>query len=310
MKISEKESLYIGLSHCYFLKGREKLVLSEKLDSLSSLVSLSLKDISEIIGRQVRPKKWDKNLLKSLTDSSIKLMSSYDIKMLYFYDSDFPPQLREIPDHPFTVFYRGLLPSPEQPMLAMVGTRRPTGDGIEQALNLGKECAEKNIPVVSGLAFGIDCFSHKGCLEGEGKTLAVLACGPEMIYPRSNKKLAANILESGGCILSEYAPGTEPLSYRFPERNRIISGLSRSVLIVEAPKKSGALITADFALEQGRDVYVCGLLLNSLQNEGGKALYEQGAFAIKSIDDILHDWKYPTENNLRNNQQNMLFTNL
>ena len=131
-----------------------------------------------------------------------------------------------------------------------------------------------------------------------------------MIYPRSNKKLAANILESSGCILSEYAPGTEPLSYRFPERNRIISGLSRSVLIVEAPKKSGALITADFALEQGRDVYVCGLLLNYLQNEGGKALYEQGAFAIKSIDDILHDWKYPTENNLRNNQQNMLFTNL
>lgn len=140
--------------------------------------------------------------------------------------------------------------------------------------------------------------------------MAVLACGPEMIYPRSNKKLAANILESGGCILSEYAPGTEPLSYRFPERNRIISGLSRSVLIVEAPKKSGALITADFALEQGRDVYVCSLLLNSLQNEGSKALYEQGAFAIKSMDDILHDWKYPTENNLKNNQQNMLFTNL
>ena len=310
MKISEKESLYIGLSHCYFLKGREKLILSEKLESLSSLVSLSIKDISEIIGRQVRTKKWDKDLLKSLTDLSIKLMSSYDIKMLYFYDSNFPPQLREIPDHPFTVFYRGRLPSTDQPMLAMVGTRRPTGDGIEQALNLGKESAEKNIPVVSGLAFGIDCFSHKGCLEGEGKTLAVLACGPEMIYPRSNKKLAANILESGGCILSEYAPGTEPLSYRFPERNRIISGLSRSVIIVEAPKKSGALITADFALEQGRDVYVCSLLLDSLQNEGGKALYEQGAFAIKSIDDILHDWKYPTENNLRNNQQNMLFTNL
>lgn len=100
----------------------------------------------------------------------------------------------------------------------------------------------KNIPVVSGLAFGIDCFSHKGCLEGEGKTLAVLACGPEMIYPRSNKKLAANILESGGCILSEYAPGTEPLSYRFPERNRIISGLSRSVLIVEAPKNRVLLL--------------------------------------------------------------------
>ncbi|UTC74106.1 DNA-protecting protein DprA [Treponema sp. OMZ 792] len=310
MNISEKERLYIGLSHCYFLKGKEKLLLSEKLDSLSSLVSLSIKDISEIIGRQVRPKKWDKDLLNSLTDSSIKIMNSYDVRMLYFYDSGFPPQLREIPDHPFTVFYRGNLLSPEQPMLAMVGTRRPTGEGIAQALNLGKEAGEKNIPVVSGLAFGIDAFSHRGCLEGMGKTVAVLACGPEMIYPRSNKKLAASILESDGCILSEYAPGTEPLSYRFPERNRIISGLSRSVLIVEAPKKSGALITADFALEQGRDVYVCEPILHSLQNEGCLSLYEQGAFAIKCIDDIMHDWQYPTESHLKKDQQNMLFTNL
>ncbi|UTC65882.1 MULTISPECIES: DNA-processing protein DprA [unclassified Treponema] len=310
MNISEKEILHIGLSHCYFLKGKEKLLLSEKLDSLSSLLLLSIKDISVIVGRQVNPRKWDKDLLKSLVDSTLKLMDAYNIEMLYFYDSEFPPQLREIPDHPFTVFYRGSLPSAEQPMLAMVGTRRPTGEGIEQALNLGKEAGEKNIPVVSGLAFGIDAFSHRGCLEGRGKTIAVLACGPEMIYPRSNKKLAANILESGGCILSEYAPGTEPLSYRFPERNRIISGLSRSVLIVEAPKKSGALITSDFALEQGRDVYVCEPILHSLQNEGGKALYAQGAFAIKSIDDILHDWKYPTESHLKNNQQNMLFTNL
>ncbi|WP_029410081.1 DNA-processing protein DprA [Treponema pedis] len=310
MKISDKEILNIALSQCSFLRGREKLLLSEKLDGIEEFSLLSIKDISELIGRRVNPKKFEPELIQRYSEKAVKIMEMYGISSVSFNEKDFPPLLREIPDAPFMIFYRGVLPNPELPAIAMVGTRRPTGEGIQEALSLGREFAELGIPVVSGLAYGIDTYSHRGCFEAEVKrvsAVAVLACGPEGIYPKSNKKLAAKILEEGGCILSEYTPGTEPLAFRFPERNRIISGLSRSVLIVEAPKKSGALITGEFALEQGRDVYVCKTLLNSIQNEGCVNLAEQGALAITSAKDILNDWKYSLN---ENNRQVSLFTDL
>lgn len=295
MKNSEKEILNIALSQCSFLKGREKLILSEKLDGLKDFLLLSIKDISQIVGRIVKPKKWDTNLIEQYCDKAIKLMDMYDIKAVSFNSENFPPLLREIPDYPFEIFYRGKLPDACKPAIAMVGTRHPTGDGIQTALSFGRLCAEAGINVISGLAYGIDTYAHRGCLEAAGElkiTVGVLACGVERIYPTSNKRLAVKILEEGGCILSEYPPGTEPLTFRFPERNRIISGLSRSVLIVEAPEKSGALITADFALEQGRDVYVCKALLNSPQNKGCIKLVEQGAIAVETLNDIFEDWKY------------------
>ncbi len=290
MNLSEKEILNIGLSHCYFLRGTEKLLLSETFADLKSFTDSSLKDISMLIKRQVRPRAWQADDLLKFVERSIQYMGAYNINMASFNDGNFPPQLREIPDPPFSIFYRGELPDFNEPMIAMVGTRKPTGDGIEFALNFSKECGCKGVPVVSGLAFGIDAFSHRGCLEGGGRTVAVLACGPEQIYPRSNKGLAVKILETGGCVLSEYAPGVEALSYRFPERNRIISGLSRGVLVAEAPKKSGALITADFALEQGRDVFVSKKILDSLQNEGARKLFEDGAIAIDSVEELLNEW--------------------
>ncbi len=290
MNLSEKDILEIGLSHCYFLKAKEKLVLLEQFANFEDFINLSLTDISVIIKRRVQTKTWDVNFLKKLVDISVRDMGAYDIHKTSFNDGDFPAQLREIPDAPATIFYRGNLPNYDSPMMAMVGTRHPTGEGINAALSFAKEFALKRIPIVSGLAYGIDTFSHRACLEADGITIAVLACGPERIYPRSNKSLAVKILENDGCILSEYAPGTEALPYRFPQRNRIISGLSRGILVVEAPKKSGALITADFALEQGRDVFVCKEILNSLQNEGAANLHQDGAVAISSVDDVIKDW--------------------
>ncbi len=290
MNLSEKDILEIALSHCYFLKAKEKLILLKQFDNLKDFLNQSLTDISIIIKRRVQPKKWDKNFLQKLVEISIKDMGAYNILKMSFNDEDFPAQLREIPDAPATIFYRGKLPKGDRPMMAMVGTRRPTGEGINAALSFAKEFALNKIPIVSGLAYGIDTFSHRACLEADGLTVAVLACGPERIYPKSNRRLAVNILENDGCILSEFAPGTDILPYRFPQRNRIISGLSRAVLVVEAPKKSGALITADFALEQGRDVFVCKDILDSLQNEGSANLHQDGALAISSVDDVIKDW--------------------
>ena len=131
-------------------------------------------------------------------------------------------------------------------------------------------------------------------MESGGLTTAVLACGLDRLYPQSNARLAGRILETGGCILSEYAPGEPPLAYRFPQRNRIISGLARATVVVEAPAKSGALITADFALEQGRDVCVYAGLQDSVQNTGCKKLAEDGAIPVEHAGDLLREWANPT----------------
>ncbi len=282
--------LVLGISHCSFLKCREKVLISKKLDNLQALTVLSIEDISFLVGRAIRYSFWQPDLLRKLVDQDIELMNRYGISCVPVMSCDFPPQLREIPDIPFSLFWRGVFPSPEKPMVAVVGTRHPSGSGAMTALQFGRELSEARIPLVSGLANGIDAFAHKGVSETRGVSVAVLACGPDRIYPRSNVRLAGKLLEHGGCIISEYPPGELPLKYRFPQRNRIISGLSRSVVVVEAPEKSGALITADFALEQGRDLFVCEQMLKSRISRGTRNLQIQGAQAIRSVNDIVRSW--------------------
>lgn len=285
----KKKLLSIALSHCEFLKCKEKLFLSQTLDNIQELTVLSIKDLSVIVNRQLRTS-FNLPALEFKLEQTLKIMERYGIKSVFINEDVFPNKLKEIPDPPFSLFFRGTLPCNETDAVSMVGTRVPSGDGIAAAFKLGGQFADLNIPVVSGLARGIDTFSQRGCTDSGGISIGVLACSPERIYPSVNVRLAGKIIEHGGCVLSEYPPFTEPLKFRFPQRNRIISGLSRSVIIVEAPKKSGALITADFALEQGRDVFVCKDLLQSVKNAGGAELYDQGAAAISCAADVLNDW--------------------
>jgi DNA processing protein len=149
--------------------------------------------------------------------------------------------------------------------------------------------AVNRIPVVSGLALGIDTAAHEGVLAGGGRTAAVLGCGADRIYPGSNRKLARSILESGGALISEYSPGTLPLRHHFPERNRLISGLCRKAVIVQAPARSGALITADYALEQNRDCCVMSCGLEGPAGEGTLKLFLEGAPVIRDLGDLLRD---------------------
>ena len=155
---------------------------------------------------------------------------------------------------------------------------------------MGRELGEAGVSVVSGLALGIDSRAHRGNIDGKGTTVAVLGSSPDNIYPVSNRDLARRILDTGGLILSEYPPGTEPLKMNFPARNRIISAMARGTVIVEAPEKSGALITARFALEHGRDIWVDMVGITSRQGAGTKRLAEDGAAVINSADAILTDW--------------------
>ena len=213
-------------------------------------------------------------------------MDRYEIQMLLLEDEAYPQQLRQIPDPPLYLFVRGELKATDLKSVAIVGTRNVTDYGSGIAEKLSAELAKHGFAVVSGLARGIDTFAHQGALRGKGRTLAVCGCGLDVVYPSENKQLMADIIDNGVC-LSEYPPGDQPLNWHFPARNRIISGLSQAVVVVESGAKSGALITADFALEQGKEVFAVPGNVHRMQSRGPHSIIKQGAHLVESVDDIL-----------------------
>jgi DNA processing protein len=199
---------------------------------------------------------------------------------------DYPESLLTIRDFPKVLFYKGDLSLAKKRCVAVAGSRKTTQYGRNIAEQIGKRLAEKDITVVSGMARGIDTCAHTGALEAGGNTIAVLGCGTDVCYPAENRELKLRI-ERCGLILSEYPPGTEPRKYYFPQRNRIISGLSEATVIVQAGNNSGALITAEYAIEQGRDVFAVPGNIDSRYNLGNNKLLKEGAIAVTSIEDIL-----------------------
>ncbi len=201
---------------------------------------------------------------------------------------DYPPLLRQIADPPPVLFYRGRLPRHQQVLMAVVGSRKATAYGRQVTKVFAKALAQSGIGVVSGLALGIDGQAHRNSLEHKGYTLAVLGCGPDVVYPSSHKALYREIAEKG-CLVSEFPPGTPPNSSNFPRRNRIISGLCRGVVVVEAAVKSGAMITVGYALEQGREVYAVPGNITSAASSGCNHLIEQGARPALHVNQIILD---------------------
>lgn len=201
-------------------------------------------------------------------------------------EEGYPDLLRELADSPPLLYYKGHLSS-QREALAIVGARKSTPYGRAAAESIAKELAGQGIAVVSGLARGIDTAAHKGALAGQGITWAVLGCGLNFIYPPENKKLAEEIMESEGAVFSEFMPDMAPEPQLFPMRNRLISGMSRGVIVVEAALKSGSLITVDFALEQGREVFAVPGPIFSEQSKGTNNLIRQGAKLIEGMKDIL-----------------------
>ena len=195
--------------------------------------------------------------------------------------------LASISKPPTTIYFTGTLPDTLTPTVAIVGTRKPTAYGREVAHMLASSLAKKGVVIVSGLALGIDSIAHRGALEAGGTTLAVLANSVDHIYPRTHKALAEQIISGGGAILSEYEPPTEPRSYQFLARNRIVSGLSDAIIIVEAAIRSGTLSTAMHALDQGREVFVVPGNITSPLSAGCNALLKQGAQPVTCAEDVL-----------------------
>lgn len=206
---------------------------------------------------------------------------------------EFPERLRTIPDPPFLLFTRGNTEAMSEPLIAMVGSRKATPLGIKLAERFAKHLSDWGVGVVSGLALGIDTAAHLGALQGHTPTTAVLANGPGKIYPNRNRGLAEQILEKGGLLLSENPPGAALDAWRFPERNRLITGLALGTLVVEADLKSGSLVSAKLALSQGSEVFACPGALSNPQARGCHQLIKQGAVLVESPDDIINALHQP-----------------
>ncbi|NKC12240.1 MAG: DNA-protecting protein DprA [Gammaproteobacteria bacterium] len=219
----------------------------------------------------------------------------HQIELITLASSRYPPLLRAIVDPPPVLFARGSAVSGlAQPSVAVVGTRRPTLAGTHFTTALGADLARAGLTVVSGLAHGVDGAAHRGALAGGGDTVAVGGCGLDRIYPRSHRALAAQI-EQSGCLITEFAPGTPPLRHNFPMRNRLISGLSLGVVIVEAAERSGSLVTARLALEQGREVMAVPGAPGAAASAGTNRLLREGAALVCGIRDVLDELASPLE---------------
>lgn len=235
--------------------------------------------------------KWIDELLKDRkTMDPQKIGDNFNqqgIGMIIPNESDYPPLLAELADAPPILFFRGHLQGKAE-VLAVVGSRQATAYGKSAARFLARDAAAKGIVIASGLARGIDTAAHQGALEGEGTTWAFLGCGLDCVYPSENRRLAEEILKNGA-LISEFTLGTPPQAGNFPARNRLISGSSLGVVVVEAAERSGALITVDFALEQGREVFAVPGPIFSKVSRGPHHLLRQGAKIVENIEDILNE---------------------
>lgn len=222
---------------------------------------------------------------EKLNDWIIELEEK-EIEFYSYWHPRYPRLLKEITDPPLGIYVKGELPDDDIDTVAIIGARKCSRYGATVAYDMAKELGKTNVIVVSGMARGIDSEGHKGILDGGGKTIAVLGCGVDICYPPENRELMERIAKNG-CIISEFAPGMPAVPGNFPSRNRIIAGLSKMVVVVEAGKKSGTLITADMALDYGRDVYVVPGNVTSALSKGTNALIKQGCPIITEGSDIL-----------------------
>jgi DNA processing protein len=217
-----------------------------------------------------------------------------DIKIINIKDKEYPSLLKEIKNPPETLYIRGEI-LPNENYFAIVGTRRYSSYGKQVALEIAGDLTEAGLTIVSGFAPGIDTFAHQAAIERDKRTIAILGTGldEKSIYPKSNLKLIEKIIKTGGCLISEYPPGTRGTKFTFPQRNRIISGISLGVLIVESKEKSGSLITANLAIKQGRKVFAVPGSVYSSNSRGCHLLIRNGARLVENANDILKELNLP-----------------
>ena len=282
-------------------KKRKKLV--EYCGSAKEVYGLTKEQLAQIPGMKVKDVhaveesrfSWD-------LEEEEKRLCERGICIVTVQEEQYPDRLRYLENCPYALFYKGTFPIEQERTVAIVGARMCSSYGRAVALELGERLAVHGASVISGMAAGIDSFGHWGAIRGRGKTYAVLGNGVDVCYPRGARELYEKICHAGA-LLSEYPPGQEPAPGQFPARNRLISALSDVVIVVEARKKSGSLITADFALEQGKDIYAIPGRLDDPLSAGCNELIRQGAGMVVSLDDLLMDLGISTDKGVQDTKK-------
>lgn len=229
----------------------------------------------------------DKNSIKDLTQYEKKVRIK-GAEILTDFDDDYPEALKSIDDRPMILYVRGSLKKEDAAAIGIVGSRKATSYGKWACEKISGDLAGLGVTIVSGMASGIDTYAHRAALDSEGRTIAVLGCGVDVVYPQKNKTLYEEI-SSNGAVISEFPLGTQPLPFHFPMRNRIISGLSLGIAVIEAQEKSGSLITASYAASQGKDVFAVPGNINSLYSSGTNLLIKDGAKPLLTTEDIIEE---------------------
>ena len=271
------------------ISNKRKIELLKKFRTAKKIWNLDKKSLEKLDLKESEINNILENEEKRNLEKYVNYMVKHNILLVSCFSEKYPDSLKFIDNRPVFLYIRGNIENLYEDCIAIVGSRNASIYGRNVARKIAKELADRNINIVSGLAAGIDKFAHLGALESKtGKTIAVLGTGisDNEIYPFENKKVFENILESKGTIISEFKLGTKPLKYNFPLRNRIISGLSKKLIVVEAAQNSGSLITADFALEQGKDIYAVPGNITSENSVGTNELIKQGAYLFNKIDDL------------------------
>jgi DNA processing protein len=284
---------WLGLARVAGLGIRSAHRLIEHFGSAQAAYTASLTELESCgIPARVAQAVFAQEGLKE-AESELKAAEKAGCQLLTYDSEDYPPLLRQIPDAPLLLYVRGDLKILSRVAMAMVGTRKPSAYGSQVAHRLARDLADRGVVIVSGLARGIDTCAHRGALEANGgKSVAVQGRGMDDIYPRENRKLAEKVTENGA-LISEFPIGTGPLPENFPIRNRIISGLSLGVLVIEAAEYSGSLITARLALDQNRDVFALPGNITSAQSFGPNHLIKQGAKLVDQWMDVVEE--FPAE---------------
>ena len=263
-------------------------VFQARSDELSEIEGLGRRVIEEI----------RKGPLEKAVERELYLLRKVGGRVMTLKDSEYPQRLRDIYDPPTVLYIRGELKKEDELAVSMVGSRKTTPYGRWFTEKVSQELARQGVTIVSGMARGIDALAHWGAISGGGRTLGVLGCGVDVIYPSENRNLLSKIIDHGA-ILSEFPMGSPPEGGHFPRRNRIISGLSIGVVVVQANERSGSLITAGYALEQGRDVYAVPGNVGAESSRGTHRLIKEGAKLVESSEDILEEilpqWKKARE---------------
>ncbi|MBN1542250.1 DNA-processing protein DprA [candidate division KSB1 bacterium] len=268
--------------------GHKIRLLIERFHTPSAVLRASIRELVQVHGieRTCAENIKTKSDLR-FAENQMLLSEKSGIHILTYWDSNFPPSLKRIYDPPILLYVRGTLASGRK--IAIVGTRQPSPYGGAMAEKFSRELVLRGFFLVSGLARGVDTRVHRTCVQNGGITFAVLGSGCDRVYPPENRSLTDSIIATSGSIISEYPLGTGPEAMNFPRRNRIIAGLSEAVLVIEAGESSGALITAEFACDEGREVFAVPGNINSDKSLGTNLLIQQGAKLVRNVDDITEE---------------------